>query len=130
MKSRSILAGIKTGLALLLIVAFIPCAGTANAQISLDNQIILDKQLTYAAKSEDLERVRTFLQKGADINARDNFGRTALMLAAMGGSMKLLGLLIQKRADLNAKDRFGSTALKRARNKEMVELLRTFGVKE
>jgi ankyrin repeat protein len=54
------------------------------------------------------------LQNGADINASDIHGNTALLLAAGKGCEKLVALLVEAGADLNAQNKIGDTAIKRA----------------
>jgi len=61
-----------------------------------------------AAGKGDLARVRDLLAKGADVNARDHSGSTALMSAANAGVAEAL---IAKGADVNAKTDSGQTAL-------------------
>ena len=61
-----------------------------------------------AAAEGDLARVRDLLAKGADVNAGDQAGRTALMVAA---NAAVAEALIAKGADVNAKNRGGLTAL-------------------
>jgi len=51
------------------------------------------------------------LELGADINAKDNDGRTPLMLAETNKHPELAHLLIAKGADVNARDNNGETAL-------------------
>jgi serine/threonine-protein phosphatase 6 regulatory ankyrin repeat subunit B len=52
-----------------------------------------------------------FLQRGGDVNARDEDGGTALMAAAMRGSPALARDLIARGAELDAMDVTGVTAL-------------------
>ena len=71
--------------------------------------------------------IETLLQNGADINARDNFGQTALIRATENLDAKdTIWLLLNKGADPNLKDNCGTTALHRCaevENMEAVELL-------
>jgi uncharacterized protein len=57
---------------------------------------------------EDLERLLT---AGADIDARDRYGQTALMLAASQGSAFVVGWLIENGAALDHTAKYGLSAL-------------------
>ncbi|KAI9888491.1 MAG: hypothetical protein M1814_006882 [Vezdaea aestivalis] len=57
---------------------------------------------------------KLLLDKGADIEAKDNYERTALHLAAENGHEAVVKLLLEKGADAEAKDEYESTALHRA----------------
>ncbi|NIM06561.1 MAG: ankyrin repeat domain-containing protein, partial [Deltaproteobacteria bacterium] len=49
--------------------------------------------------------------RGADIDARDNDGKSALIMAALMGHADSVKLLLEKGADVNAHDNGGRTAL-------------------
>ena len=59
----------------------------------------------------DLEFVEILISKGTNVNAVDNRGGSALLLASENGHTEIAKLLIAKRADVNAVDNFGNTAL-------------------
>jgi ankyrin repeat protein len=60
----------------------------------------------------DLEKVRLLLASGANVNARSETDRTALLVAASyPGTVEVLRLLLDRGADLRAQDRGGATAL-------------------
>jgi hypothetical protein len=70
------------------------------------------------------------LDKGADINAKNNNGETALSCAADVGETNVVKLLLARKADINAVDMVGETALgiaKRTGNVAIVQLLRQAG---
>jgi ankyrin repeat protein len=77
--------------------------------------------------SDDLQKVRQAIACGADINASDDYGRTALMWAAHKGHLEMVELLLSdERLDINASDDSEWTALMCAASKghlEMVKLL-------
>ena len=54
------------------------------------------------------------LEAGGDKNARDEDGRTALMLAAQGGHLQIVRVCFEQNATLDLKDQNGNTALKLA----------------
>jgi ankyrin repeat protein len=55
--------------------------------------------------------VRLLLQKGADIEAKDKLGQTALFNTAMSGLEAAVLLLLGKGADIEAKDKNRDTVL-------------------
>jgi len=54
--------------------------------------------------------VKILIDNGCDVNAKNNDGLTALMVAAENGHAKCVELLIDK-SDVNAKNNYGETAL-------------------
>ena len=70
-----------------------------------------------ADQASVMDCIKLLISKGANVNARDNNGGTALMLAATGdaaGNEECVKLLLSKGADVNAKDMDGDTALMQA----------------
>lgn len=55
--------------------------------------------------------VRDLLDQGADINARDDIGRTSLMRAVLQNFGATVALLIERGANVNIKDNFSGSAL-------------------
>ena len=73
--------------------------------------------LMRAAMIGHTHAVRALLERGADVNGRDENGRTPLMEAAFGGHVDTLELLLLRNADVNARDKDGWTALMEAASK-------------
>ncbi|MEM1869850.1 MAG: ankyrin repeat domain-containing protein [Thermofilaceae archaeon] len=67
--------------------------------------------LHQAAKAGDVDHVRTLLERGWSVNARDLKGWTPLHYAAVFGHVEVAELLIKYGADVNARDRKGLTPL-------------------
>jgi ankyrin repeat protein len=82
-----------------------------------------------AAKAGDLAAVQEELYKGADVNAKDDIGRTPLTHAAQFGRKEVAELLIANGADVKAKNKYGWTPLYFAKTKETADLLRKHGGK-
>ena len=51
--------------------------------------------------------VQVLLEMGAKMEAKDQYGRTALVTAAKGGHKETVQLLAGRGADLEAKDEYG-----------------------
>ena len=65
----------------------------------------------WAIYSHQVETVKAFIQMGADIEIKDVFGYTPLILAISLNYSDIAKLLIEKHANVNAKDLNGATAL-------------------
>jgi hypothetical protein len=84
----------------------------------------LEMGLWDAVLAGDEARAERMLTEGADVNATNNFGTTALMLAAMKGNTRLVKLLLEKGADVRATERDGNTALRWALEKGHEKIFR------
>lgn len=71
----------------------------------------MDDAWENAIKRGDLQSVRELLQGRIDVDARDRFGQTALMLAAHAGHRDIAETLIAHQANLNITAKFGLSAL-------------------
>ena len=96
----------RTRTAVLLIVLLIPLLASAA--------FINQKKLIKAAKKGNAAKIEKLLARGADVNAKNKEGRTALMGAAFAGHTAIVQALLEAGADVNAKDERGTTALSAA----------------
>jgi ankyrin repeat protein len=90
--------------------------------VAIKDREELSRALIDAAFVCDFVRVRELIHRGADVNARDDDGRTPLFSAVLAGSVGLLGLLLESGADVNARDNDGWTALHFAAQEHEVEI--------
>jgi len=72
---------------------------------------------------DGIKTVNLLIEEGAELNLKDNRGRTALMIAAERGHAKIVGVLREAGADLNIKDNESLTALDLAANDQVKVVL-------
>jgi ankyrin repeat protein/uncharacterized protein DUF1566 len=91
------------------------------------------QNLLTAAYQRNITLVKDFLDAGADVNAKDEDGYTALIMAAKNGEQerdklinqyKIVQLLVDNGADVNAKQKDGHTALKYARRNDLAQVIK------
>ena len=70
-----------------------------------------DLLLVYFAEGGKMEAVSLLLKAGADVNAKDKDGLTALMWASVKGHLEIADILLKAGADVNTKGHDGRTAL-------------------
>lgn len=70
----------------------------------------MKKEWRDAALSGDRERLEKLLADGGDVDVRDKFGQTALMLAARHGHTAAAQFLIGAGADLDVTAKYGLSA--------------------
>ncbi len=63
------------------------------------------------SSTRPIDIAKALIKRGADVNAKDKDGITALMVAASHNNAPMLGLLLQSGADPAAKNNKGQTAL-------------------
>ena len=92
-----------------------------------------DEYFIELCKFGNVGEVEEAIKEGANINAKDNYGATALMEAANEGNTAIVKLLLKHGADVNAEDNYGTTALWNAElndHQQIAKLLRSHGAKE
>ena len=83
--------------------------GAALAFALLGASVLPDDQaLLNAARTGDVVAVRAALKGGADVNAAQGDGLTALHLAAQEGNLEIVKVLIVAKANVEAKSRIGA----------------------
>jgi hypothetical protein len=88
------------------------------------------RELWQVAGIGEVDQLENLLARGADVNACDGVGMTALMRAAYHGRLQMVCALIELGADLNAVDNDGLTAVMMAKHSghaDVVSTLVSFG---
>jgi len=91
-----------------VVMALLACAfaGAASAQVAPSaTEIAAYTGLFAAAARGDAAEISRLAASGADVNAREAYGRTPLHVATFGRHRDAIGALAKARADLNAKER-------------------------
>jgi len=84
----------------------------------------MEKSWLEATQAGDCEVVAVLLDAGADINALDRYGQTALINATYQGDIELVKLLVAKGAELNHTAKYNLTALMLAVINNHAEIVR------
>ena len=108
----------------LLIAAILLSVLACSREVDAQKQAELDMKLIQAIQFRNLNRVDSLLAEGADPNAQDAEGTSALLYAVNVGGLKLNQLLIDRGADVNVKrtTSYRSTALMEAAGRNNVAL--------
>ncbi len=69
----------------------------------------LNKQLIKAIIDREIKKAEDFIQQGADVNARDAYGNTPLILAVQSIQPEMVKLLIDYQVDINKKGQNNKT---------------------
>lgn len=110
-------------LLLALMVAF--CAAEARAQLSLPDTEFLED-----VKNGRRDNVARSLVRGQSANTSDSQGRTAMIVAAVGGHIDIIELLVENKGNIRLKDRQGQSPMYWAAGSghpEVVEMLIKLG---
>ena len=90
---------------IVLFVLFLSCCHPAAGQYSVNDRLIA------AAGRGDSDAIQPLLDKGADLEAKNNDGQTALIAAAKYYWTGTVRLLLDKGANIETKDEHNQTAL-------------------
>jgi hypothetical protein len=82
--------------------------------------------LIWAADNNHAEVLRLLLDRGAELEARDDDGETAFFRAVAYGHEEIVGMLLSKGADVRAENMYGVTPLQAASGEGNLGMVRLF----
>ena len=91
-----------------------PDPAEAPAPISRTEQVDLDRELRAATWGNDLDRATALIERGADVNAKDDTEQSAYLITTSEGYLELLNLTLAYGALIDDKDSWNGTGLIRA----------------
>jgi ankyrin repeat protein len=89
-------------------------AGADLSAVDANGKSVLMEPIRSVATQGSLRCIRLLLDKGSDVNHRDEYGVTALQVAAQFADLEIVKMLLNAGADVNASERGGHTPLHRA----------------
>ena len=85
------------------------------------------------AAQGSITAINGLIEQGAEVDAKDENGRTALMYAVEQNRTEAAQVLLAKGANVNSKDKFGMTSVKKAQQfgfKDTIKVLKKAGATE
>lgn len=86
----------------------------APPPLSPEEQLRLDAELLATAWADDVDAARDLIERGADVNAKDDTEQSAYLIATSEGFTELLELTLANGADIADLDSYDGTGLIRA----------------
>jgi ankyrin repeat protein len=112
------------------VMAEIKAKEKQKAKVKPPRQVSFDPQLTQELIEElnkdwdvvDMSKVQDLIKRGADVNAKSNWGTTPLHVTSRDNHIEIVKLLLDAGADVEAKDNFGRTPLHWASGNNHIEI--------
>lgn len=97
------------GITLIILSVFLMTACQMNSEIDKspekqEEEKTLNQKLIKAAEQSDKKTILNLVEKGADINATNEQGRTAVMIATRNNDPAIVKILIEQGADIDIRD--------------------------
>ena len=93
---------------------------------SRESDPALDAELRAATRAGDVAKATELIERGADVNAKDETEQSAYLLATseVGPDPAMLELMLESGAEIDAKDSYNGTGLIRAAHRGYPEIVR------
>ena len=104
-----------------------------DPDVMCENETHTVPLLFIAIEDDDLDMVELLVDNGADVNAMDEDGNTALMVSLQTHNLKMVSFLLRKHVNVNTRNMRNETALQLANMynwPEAIELLYRYGAKD
>ncbi len=85
--------------------------GQKKPELSPGEQEKINEQLMEAITGGDANEVKNLVEKGADVNTKNEIGRTTLDIACDRKQAEIVGILLENGADVNCRDDLNATPL-------------------
>ena len=106
------------GVCLLLFISIVSCSSVLASERD---------DLIKAIRAGEIGLVKSLIEQKVDLNARDNSGKTPLMIAAFHNKPQIVQILIENGAKLEAtEDVFRRTALLLAAARKHIDIIKIF----
>ncbi len=125
LKASLIMSTLFITFALIMVVMLNATTNKTNDHEAYDSEFN-PRNFLESALANDINRVKSFLDRGMNPNVTDDDGRTALFITVRHQYVDMVKLLLNAKADPNIKDFYDDSPLKIAKelgNKELIDLL-------
>ena len=94
-----------------------------NLKIIDDKDQLGDSPLMYATLGKQLHLIKLLVERGANINSRENGGASIFIAACVSGEMEIISYLFTSGANVYIKNNDGQTALHRACHYNQIKVI-------
>jgi hypothetical protein len=105
----------------LILMMFLTCSACLLAQDNSDDELV--KEFFNSVCNNDVQGTKLALEKGVDINSRDDRGHTALIRAGIYEAFDTFNFLLENGADLWLTDRLGQNILTIAKYNDLNKIV-------
>ena len=130
MKTQTLKATIASLLLTFILLSGWSCSNQKSSQTQVQT-VGPELPIHAASVMGDVEAINEYIKANADLNAKDEYGSTALTISATFGKPEVTRLLLEGGADINATGADGSSALHTAAffgRTEIVKMLLSEGI--